>query len=67
MPEYECKICNYKTKIRNQLERHHSTKNILGTLRFITLGLVLKKQVLLFPQNLLIFPQKFLKFPQKIV
>ena len=25
MPEYECKICNYKTKIRNQLTRHHNT------------------------------------------
>ena len=37
MPEYECKLCNYKTKIRNQLERHHKTKKHINNIEIYNL------------------------------
>ena len=59
MPEYECKICNYKTKIRNQLERHHNTKKHLKNIEIYNLKNNPEK-------TCLIIPSKFTHFPSKV-
>ena len=59
MPEYECKLCNYKTKIRNQLERHHKTKKHIRNIEIYNL----KNN----PENTcIIIPSKFTHFPSKV-
>ena len=35
MPIYECQLCNYKTKIKSQLTRHHNTKKHQQNLQFL--------------------------------
>ena len=59
MPDYECKICNYKTKIRYQLERHHNTKKHIRNIE--------KYNLKTNPENrCLIIPSEFTHFPSKV-
>ena len=59
MPEYECKICNYKTKIRNQLTRHHNTLKHKRNVEIYNLKNVEEN-------TSLIISSKFTHFPSKV-
>ena len=58
MPEYECKICNYKTKIRNQLERHHNTKKHIRNIENYNLKNNQENTSLIIPSKITHFPSK---------
>ena len=59
MPEYECKICNYKTKIRNQLSRHCGTNKHKRNIEMVNLK---KKEEI----SSLIISSKITHFPSKV-
>ena len=61
MPEYECKICNYKTKIRNQLTRHHNTLKHKRNVEIYNLKNMEENTSLIISSKFTHFPSNFLK------